>query len=47
MTECILDNLDPEFVTPIQVEYKFEESQDFVVEVYDADNMDRLNNLQE
>lgn len=47
MTECILDNLNPEFVTNIQADYKFEENQNFIIEVYDADNMDRLANLRE
>ena len=45
-TECILDNLNPEFVTTIDVNYHFEESQNFQVDVYDADDMDQLANLQ-
>ena len=41
-TECILDSLNPEFVTTLDVNYRFEESQKFVVEVYDADDMNNL-----
>ena len=44
-TECVLDNLNPEFVTTIDVAYFFEENQNFVLDVYDADNMDQLQNL--
>lgn len=44
-TECVLDNLNPQFVTTIQVDYKFEESQNFQIDVYDADDMNMLNNL--
>jgi len=44
-TECILDNLNPEFVNEIEVNYKFEENQAFVIEVYDADDMTQLDRL--
>jgi len=44
-TECILDNLNPEFVTAIEVDYHFEESQNFQLDVYDADDMNQLQNL--
>ena len=44
-TECILDSMNPEFVTSIDVEYRFEENQKFIIEVYDADDMNQLNNL--
>ena len=44
-TECILDNLNPEFVTTIDVAYFFEENQNFILDVYDADDMDQLQNL--
>jgi len=45
-TEVILDNLSPEFVTTIQVDYHFEEQQTFQLDVYDADDMNQINNLQ-
>ena len=44
-TELIMDSLNPVFVTPIQVDFFFEESHVFVVEVYDADNGNNLNDL--
>ena len=44
-TECVLDNLNPEFVTTIDVAYQFEENQKFLLEVYDADDMNQLQNL--
>ena len=45
-TEVVYDNLNPEFVTPIDADYFFEESQDFRVEVYDADDINQLDNFQ-
>ena len=45
MTECINDNLNPDFVTAIEVDYFFEEQQNFTLEVYDADDMTQLTNL--
>lgn len=44
-TEVILDNLNPEFVKTIDVAYRFEENQKFVVEVYDADDMNQISDL--
>ena len=44
-TECVLDNLNPEFVATIDVAYHFEENQKFLLEVYDADDMNQLQNL--
>ena len=40
-----MDNLNPEFVTTIDVAYRFEENQLFLLEVYDADDMSQLNNF--
>lgn len=37
-TEVIMDNLSPKFVKSFQVEYRFEETQTFKVEVYDVDD---------
>ena len=45
MTECVSDSLNPEFVTPIEADFFFEENHQFLIEVYDADNMQNLNNL--
>ena len=36
------DNLNPEFVTPIEVDFLFEENQKFIMKVYDADDGDKL-----
>ena len=41
-TELIADNLNPQFVTAINVDYFFEQSQTFRVDVYDADHVDNL-----
>lgn len=38
MTEVISDCLDPEWVTPFQVEYRFEEMQQFKVTIYNMDD---------
>lgn len=37
-TEVIHDNLNPEFVKKIPVDYHFEEQEKFKVEVYDSDD---------
>ena len=37
-TEIIHDNLNPEFIKKIQVDYHFEEQEKFKVEVYDSDD---------
>ena len=37
-TECIPNNLNPEFVTKIGVDYYFEERQLMKFEIYDIDN---------
>ena len=44
-TECIYDNLNPEFVTSFEVDYLFEETQTFLIEAYDMDDPDQANNL--
>ena len=44
-TECIKDNLNPEFVTAIDVTFLFEENQNYLVEVYDADDLNEISNL--
>ena len=40
-----MDNLNPEFVTEIGMDYLFESQQVMLVEVYDCDNANTLNNL--
>ena len=37
-TEIIYDNLSPEFVTKVQVDYMFEGQELYKVEVYDSDD---------
>jgi len=37
-TEIIHDNLNPEFVTKILVDFHFEQQEVFKVEVYDSDD---------
>ncbi len=37
-TETIHDNLNPEFVKKIMVDFHFEQSEVFKVEVYDSDD---------
>ena len=44
-TEVILDNLNPEFIKEIVVDYYFEMEQRFSVEVYDVDDANNVNNL--
>ena len=44
-TEVIPDNLNPVFVTPINLDYYFEKQQNLRVDVYDADDATNLNNL--
>ena len=41
----VKDSLNPEFVTEIMVDYLFEEQQNMILEVYDADDMNELANL--
>ena len=37
-TECIFDNLNPDFVKSFEVDYLFEETQTFLMEAYDMDD---------
>jgi hypothetical protein len=37
-TECIYDNLNPNFVTNFEVDYLFEDTQTFFIEAYDMDD---------
>ena len=37
-TEVIMDNLNPEFVKPIEVDFFFEEEQTLRFDVYDQDD---------
>ena len=44
-TEVIPNTLDPEWVAMIDVDYYFEQAQNMIVEVYDIDDPNRLNDL--
>ena len=44
-TEIIFDNLNPRFVTAIQLDYHFEENQHLRFDVYDIDNAKKSHNL--
>ena len=45
MTEVIQDSLNPEYVQAIEVDYFFEESHQFILEVFDVDDATQVNNL--
>jgi len=44
-TEMIPDNLNPEFVKTIEVDFFFEEQHLFLLEVYDCDDATTMNDL--
>ena len=44
-TEVINDNLNPHWVQAIECKFSFEDNQQFVVEIYDADDGNNLNDL--
>lgn len=44
-TEVIVDNNNPRWIKAIDVDYHFESKQDFLLEVYDADDPKTLNDL--
>jgi hypothetical protein len=46
MTELVQDNLNPEFVTEVVIDYFFESQQTLLVEVYDADDATNITKLQ-
>lgn len=41
-TEVVADNLNPAFVTTINMDYYFEVQQNMIIEVYDADDASQL-----
>lgn len=45
MTEVVSDNLSPTWIKNIDVDYLFEEQQNFMVEVYDVDDPNKLMQL--
>ena len=45
MTEVIMDNLNPEWVKQIDVQYNFEVRERYKVEVYDVDDFNNLANF--
>ena len=44
-TECIYDNLNPHFVTNLDVDYHFEDTQNFLIEAWDMDDASQASNL--
>ena len=46
MTEVISDNLAPQWVKSFDVQYKFEQRENYKVEVYDVDDMNNLHALE-
>ena len=44
-SEVIADNLNPQWVKNIDVQYYFEASQKFILQVYDADDINKINDL--
>ena len=44
-TEVIWDSPNPDFVTQFEVDYKFEEIQEMLIEAYDMDDEKNPNNL--
>ena len=45
MTEVISDNLAPEWVKSFDVQYHFEQRENYKVEVYDVDDLNNINAL--
>jgi hypothetical protein len=45
-TEVVADNLNPQFVTIINMDYFFEQQQNLRLDIYDADDATALHNLQ-
>ena len=44
-TEIVWNNLNPDFVTKVEVDYYFEENQSFLIEAYDMDDNTDPKNL--
>ena len=45
MTEVIMDNLNPIWIKSFDVQYHFEQRENYKVEVYDIDDFNNLNNF--
>ena len=45
MTEVISDNLSPQWVKSFDVQYHFEQRENFKVEIYDVDDLVNINTL--
>ena len=45
MTEVIMDNLNPVWIKSFDVQYHFEQRDNYKVEIYDIDNFKDLNNF--
>ena len=46
-TEVVVDNLNPKFVTTVNIDYYFELQQNLRIDVYDADDATNLQNLKQ
>lgn len=44
-TEVVADNLNPSFVTTVNIDYFFEQQQNIKLDIYDADDVTCLSNL--
>lgn len=42
MTEVVSDSLSPTWIKSIDVDYMFEEQQNFMVEIYDVDDPNKI-----
>ena len=46
MTEVIMDNLNPVWIKSFDVQYHFEQRDNYKVEIYDIDNFNDLNKFE-
>ena len=44
-TEVVADNLNPQFLTTVNMDYFFEQQQNLRLDIYDADDATALQNL--
>lgn len=44
-TEVVADNLNPQFLTTVNIDYFFEQQQNLRLDIYDADDATALQNL--
>lgn len=46
-TEVIMDNLNPQWVTSFEVQYQFEKRELYRIEIYHAEEFDRLDDVRQ